>query len=444
MPRNSLRSATAAAILLCLLCLPCARSVAAPAPDAPASPLAATGLLAHPRESAGEILARAHQRDARAMALAVAGYSQGVGGFPKSRYLAGAWAAQLLYLGAADALSVTTLQLWPMTELAPENLPQRLADCALARESDLLPAFERAGLLDAKNLCAQWEKEKDRRSGWEKAYEQRIRERKAQKEAARSAMAVMRDLRRRPATAEDMDSLRTGLALEISRFRDAAHQEPGKNPIVQTLLFYAATTHDPDQEAPDWSPDRLLEFMAMQLAVIRTLSDEIDRPGEFPHFADLVTEASEAFRTGMYVALEPSLEIIQSAHSGDPSAAYTMSEAYRSGSFGFIKDQTLSTFWLQHAALGGNTRCMLFLAAGQLAAGNPAAAWPWAWIAEKVEVESADVQGLARRMRQTAEARASEQELLKARDMALVFLHEHKEWIERYKTTQKNDAAPVP
>lgn len=444
MSRKSPMVIALAVLLLCLLCLPCVRSVAAPVPDTPVSPLAATGRPPLPRESAEEILARAHQRDATAMVLAVAGYSQGVGGFPKSRYLAGAWGAQLVYLGAADSLSVATLLLWPVTERAPENLPQRLADCVLARESALFPAFEQAGLLDAKSLCAQWEKENDRQPGWEKAYEQRIRERKAQKEAAREAMTIMRELRRRPATAKDMDRLRKGLALEISRFRDAARQDPAKNPIVQTLLFYAATTHDPDCEASDWSPDRLLEFMIAQLATARTLSGEIDKPGEFPRFADLVSEAGEAFRTGVYVTLDPSLESIRSAHSGDLGGAYAMSEAYRSGSFGFIKDQALAVAWLQHAALGGNTRCMLFLAADRLAAGNPAEAWPWAWIAEKVEVESADVQGLARRIRQTAEAGASERELLEARNTALVFLREHKEWIERYKAAQKNDAPPAP
>ncbi len=439
MPRHSLNLAA-----LTLLCL-CLMSPATHAADQtrPLSPFAATGLLAYPGETAEEILVRAHRLDIRAIFLAATGYNQGLGGFPKSRYLATVWGVQLTYLGAAEFLSAATLQLWPEMQLAPENLPQRLADCALARETPWFDLFASVGVFDAKTLCASWEKE-DRRPGWEEAYERRIQERKSLKDAARKTMALMRELRLRPATVADMEYLRdNGLALEIARFRDAAGQEPDQDIVARTLLFYAVTTHDPDKEAPDWSPNRLLEFIDTQYKAIISGNTVDDLPG----LAALVAAGGEAFRTGMYSRIKPPPGItglIRAAHDGNLGAAHIMADTYRGGGSGFIKDATLANAWLQHTALGGNTHCMLLLAADQLAAGGSVVPWAWAYIAEQVEVKDADLKSLARQMRLIAETRLSEEQLPKAKALALIFLREHDEWIERHKASQKGRASPTP
>ena len=52
------------------------------------NPFAATGLLAHPDETAEEILIRAHNQDGDAVPLVVAGYTMGIGGFPQDSFLA--------------------------------------------------------------------------------------------------------------------------------------------------------------------------------------------------------------------------------------------------------------------------------------------------------------------------------------------------------------------
>lgn len=441
MVRHSLNLAALTLLCLCLM----SPSTHAADQTRPPSPFAATGLLAHPGETAEEILVRAHRFDTRAMLLTVTGYSQGMGGFPKSRYLAAMWGAQLTYLGAAEFLPAASLQLWSESkEIAPENLPQRLADCSLARETPWFDLFAASGVFDAKAFCDQWEAEKDRRPGWEEAYKRRIQERKSLKDAARKTMALMRELRLRPATVADMEYLRdNGLALEIARFRDAAAQAPDQDIIARALLFYAATTHDPDKEAPDWSASRLLEFIDTQYKAIISGNAVDDLPG----LAALVAAGGEAFRTAMYSRIKPPSGItglIRAAHDGNLGAAYIMADTYRGGGSGFIKDVTLANAWLQHTALGGNTHCMLLLAADQLAAGGSVVAWAWAYIAEQVEVKDADLKSLARQMRLIAETRLSEEQMPKAKALALIFLREHDEWIERHKASQKGSASPTP
>ena len=384
---------------------------------------AATGLLIRPNENAEELLVRAHHYDARAIALVFAGYAQGINGFPKDRNLAAIWGRQLAYLGAIESMDISALQLWPKEQFPDESLGVRLANCDSARKSSLAPLFKKVGILDVDQICAELEKKKTTVSGWEKSYRQALLDAQTIKQQIRAAMATMRGLRQRPATPKEQKELN-----KIMEFVP-----------VSVLLFYAATTHDPDKEAPDWQTDRLFAFLDAQRSVAGKAGTPRNKT-EGATFAAIVPLTGEAILRRMSEDPAQASALIRAAHSVGPgsqeaagvSAIRAMARHYRDGSYGFIQDKDLSRGWMRHAALENDYESMLLLAVDMFAQGKPAEAWAWASTVRETEnaAVSGQVKTLATSLMAFIESREGKAIEKRGLTLALQHLDERKERLE--------------
>ena len=334
-------------MLLCLLCLsPAAARSATP------SSFAATGLLAHQHETAGEVLLRAHQRDAKAILLVVVGYTRGLGGFPREPLLANSWIHQLINIGAMEAVGLASLLL--AQESDPPQIPSlghQLAWCELARQDTrLISAFRESGIFDLERACEELLVTKGANPGWEETYS-RARRMAQEKGRVLPVARVVRELCRRPSSPMDEQL--------IDQLSD-----------ISLALFFAATTHDPANERPDWSNERLIAFLDAQYntAMLSRIS--------------LVTREIATFLQGRF-SEDPAhvLADIYKAHLGDMKAVRTMARYYQEGNFGFIKNTWLANGWLAYGAYRGDSRCQLQLAAMGIVLGLPEYGQPWADIA---------------------------------------------------------------
>lgn len=370
-----IRAICIAAALSCLFLWPCASLKAA---QPATSPFALTGMLARPDESAEEILLRAHQRDAGATRLAAIGYLQGIGGFPKSPLLASAWAYQLTYYNDTESAHLFALmhEAYGLKLLGRNNIGKGLAICKHALSGEMAPLFKEAGIFDARQYCAglDLENRKNTEPDWEKRYKAVLDENEEIEKRFRSTIATVRAFRDQPCS---------WLLLENMRFTNN-RLEP-----TELLPFYAATTHDPAKETPDWSAERLLLFIDK----LHSCSQ-----GESKDFKKLMDYSKEALINDLILDRERALSVIHSAHDiRNPDytkAARAMAAHYRDGSLGFLKNDRLARLWLQQAAFDSDAQSKLLLAADYFAREKYVQAWVWA----DITIQDKDVDGKAKKL----------------------------------------------
>lgn len=319
----------AASCFLCV-CLWLSACSLRPVADAAVTPgpFALTGLMAYPGERPEEILVRAHGGDVRAIALVVAGYSFGMEGFPQEEFLAGAWLYEVYQAGAkhADAFLGTLIQ----RDIAPADdffsPAKRTAMCDFGKESYFAPLFKDAGIFDIEARCLELASAREAGdTEWAVQYQDAMNGERRQGYHA-AEMTLVRELLSRPATQE-----------EVNWLERAAE---GKSSLdnLPRYLFYAATTHDPEKDSPDWSDARLIDLMARQPMFSRKLRNRIKDT--------LILHAS----------LDPSfpLDAIRRAHAGDADAMLLMARSYANGEMGFPRSWMLAIYWLKRSTLAGS------------------------------------------------------------------------------------------
>lgn len=291
-------------------------------------PFDQTGLTDHGHETAEEILFRAHNGDCRAMVLAVAGYQLGIGGFPRSLFLSQAWVAHIWLSGAVEAGSFAELIFYAKRDvISTADIPYIVAACEKSKESYLGPRFSKAGLFDAEKVCSEfgeWMIAPNKNERWA-----------THKERKRAGdILILRDLVRdlvdRPATLDEQQFL-----LEMAKFFSP-----------EAIFFYAATTHDPNKEAPDWDEIKLRCFLDAQRSFMN--AEEFDgnySEGKEISFSELLNKGEEKIKRKSNHDAATVLTEIRNAHLGYPDALRFMVDKYRTGDFGFPVAEYLSIAW---------------------------------------------------------------------------------------------------
>lgn len=319
-----------------------------------ASSFARTGLLAHPGETAEEILLRAHELDTGAIALAVAGYGKGIGGFPKFRAAATSWSVLASRMGLSQ--SAAFLFLMRDGGDAPEEgeSAEWLAACEYGRTSRLAPLFKAAGIFDIERECERLLVFKKKDAAWEKEYEAELADWRSTAEESRAYISRARRLVSQQLTAED----------------EAAFDR-GDFDSLDFLFFYAATTHDPERESPDWRAEKLLSFLRARKKENSDVSRELERGAMLALMRRLGADAA------------PALDLIRRTHEGNAEAARAMGMDYLNGDMRFPLSSQLANVWLRYGAMAGDARCMELRAMQLYAAGDGRYAWIWAKLASE-------------------------------------------------------------
>ena len=395
--------------LCCLFLWPGAFVKAARPAAPPVSPFAATGLLVRPDESAEEILLRAHQLDAQAIILTIVGYLRGLGGFPKDRGLALAWGGWLPYLDSFNSMHLLALMALEGDDIPDRDIGARLANCTFATGDDLAAFLKEKGLFDVKPFCDNLEKRKSSCPDWEKEYNG-LRERGQSVEknlrTAKTAVRAFRDKPCSPSLLEDLMAARESAPSDV-------------------LAFYAATTHDPAKDAPDWSADRLLLFLDRLDSCARYGSEEKKSAPKYEDpstkIAMLADSAKKAATNLLCLDREKVLSVIRNAHSGVRIAAANggpgnsdarlaavraMAIHYRDGSPGFVQSSMLASMWMRYAAQENDGKSMLLLAIDLFMEKKYAGAWAWADIAGKSDSSGEETKRLAGRLMDMIEVQA--------------------------------------
>jgi hypothetical protein len=141
---------------------------------------------------------------------------------------------------------------------------------------------------------------------------------------------MMRELHTRPATEE-----------EERLFHDAATNFfHVVDRDMDRYVFYAATTHDPESESPDWSDTRLMDLL-----------DQSKKKSLF-WLRSAIEKAIVRHAT-----FDPSLplDIIRRAHAGENDAMLAMARNYVGGEMGFPQSLGLSFYWLLRSAHTGSS-----------------------------------------------------------------------------------------
>ncbi len=309
-------------LLLCLLvfCLTaCANKHTEPIALPEPHPFAATGLLAHPGETAEEILVRAHTYDSEAVALAATGYLFGISGFPQDENLALSWygvgAVQMPHLmGLFDIMRSETFG------SGLEALPEQCYD---AQRSVLAPLFKNAGIFDVEARCAHT---KTFTSPYIPDRAGSPAEIKTERNnTLRNLLAKAID---RPLTRQDTEFLKGFLS------------QYNKNLLVN----YIGAGGKKGFVSAEERNRNLLRFIARRktesFPESKTLHDFAVQGLMFMNFG----QASVPFF----------LDVIRKAHAGDSAAMLHMVENYRTGAMGFCVNPNLSISWMQHAAKTGD------------------------------------------------------------------------------------------
>lgn len=332
----------------------------------PAYPFDATGLTAHPGETAAEIVFRANQRDTRAMVLAVVGYSKGIGGFPKSMGLAYGWSQQLLDLGAVKAHYFSVLPLVMGGRGVPSGMyGAQIAICEAARDSYFAEPFKKAGIFDLYEYCGRLEEEKKKNPDWETSYRNQLKIIEISQSAQHQRLTMARQLTGRKITADDMEWLKD---------HDAGLDLPDE------FVFLMATTHDIEKEAPDWDAGRLLRFMDVNLDpkpynVEALLSASMAQKTP----VDILDESSRQAIDGHFFK-DPSKikESIRLAHCGHRNAMRELAQRHAAYSPGYVQNDDLALYWTEQAAFAFDCESTLSLALDYLDKGMLQHAWAWA------------------------------------------------------------------
>ncbi|MDR2572985.1 MAG: hypothetical protein LBC94_01345 [Desulfovibrio sp.] len=338
-----------------------------------------TRLLAHPGETAAQILIRAHKREPDAVFLVVLGYIWGAHGFPRDIFLAIAWLEQLRALEYTPVVHLLTVLMGASLDLdVPTALGSgvHLADCGLAREASHADMLKNAGLFDLDAICAQTEKAASKFSEvHKKNYAERLAEVAKHKNEIQSVISLMRELRSRPATLDEQE--------KIVRFT--------REYSVDTALFFAATNHSPGKGQPDWSAEKLLAFfIAQREDLTRKHQAEVDKPEMLREFFNLTREAGEVFRRRLTNATGNAEALITNAHLGDIPSIRAVAAHYANGTADFIKFRQLSNYWLQHAAMRADGEAAFAWAVAAFDIDQLTAAWTWASIFLEYYPDNAD------------------------------------------------------
>jgi hypothetical protein len=364
MEQRRLRCAAALLLVLAFAALPCRA-----ASGQERSVFADTGLLARPDESAEEILMRAHNQDIGAMLSAMIGYRQGIGGFPRRQAAAAMWSLAVARFNLPSVYAFTILTTVDNDDLKEDETAEYMAACDYALRGRYAPLFKQAEIFDAERACAELAGRVRRTPAWQAVYDKgltRLRDMQAQ---TQKTVALAGRLVDSPMTKED----------------EAAYAQ-GDFGDPDIFVFYAATTHDPETEAPDWSCERLLRLISSQ-------SEGSEAQTELRFAARSALTARLGTDTGQSSAL------IRRAHAGEPEAERVMGLNYLTGSQGFPVDANLQNIWIRYSAMHGDVRSMELRAVDLFAGDYPKAAWIWA----KLVCEFGDENAVSRAGRIAAE-----------------------------------------
>jgi hypothetical protein len=338
-------------------------SVTESSPWASTVPFEKTGLLAHPGETAAEILMRAHNRDPDAVLLATIGYTWGSCGFPPDMFPATAWAMQLKVLGKHADSSYANLYIWSAMirrGIGKFTTGAIDVDCKAAQDSAYAPLFRNAGFIESDVLCREAEKFKTKDPNYERDYAERLNSTEKLKDELNRVATLMRELRSRPATLQEQD--------ELIKFTRGAGTE--------IALFFAATAYNPEKNIFDRAEDHLPAFLTTQRMQLEK-EHKAGREKMRSQFIELIDEAGVMFAQHTAKTSGDTAGLIGRAHLGDIPAIYAMSEHYAYGTAGFFKSRELSEHWLEHAALYMNREAAWALAVRLFARGELNRAWAW-------------------------------------------------------------------
>ena len=288
------------------------------------SSLHKSGLTVSPDESAAEILLRAHRGDHQAIALVMAGYFYGIGGFPQDRQLAFDWAFRSsdLKLEAHNLFIVMHLH-W--TEPNPKNAsPLMRSLCQELPQDYLVPLYKDAGIFDLEAVCSVW-----------------------------NTLPLYKD------------DHQTAAGVDVKPWRDDIrkyYRHPDSAPLkrelqvanltsrsYEALFLSIAGTHEDEAQPFNRDDARLLEFSqalgpssnALKTTWTNLLLMEVQRElTSFSEVSDII-------------------ELIARAHSGDLPAMRRMADSYVYGAFGFPQDRVLAVDWSERAAMRGDAAAML-------------------------------------------------------------------------------------
>lgn len=359
-------------------------------------------------ESAEEILLRAHQFDVEAAALAAAGYSRGQGGFPKEPVLAQEWADIVYNIGAYEVGNFIQLLIWRDKEADSEE-PVReeiaAAYCGSFHNNDMVENFYRAGLFEPETICPQ---------ELNTSTSQHVLSNRKQKvQTIRENMLLVRELRTRPATSEELRRLHDDLS-------------------SHALVFFAATTHDPLTQRPDWNNERLVDFMAAQKQYLPTLLSEEPDTEELSYFETALFLLNRCLSKRVAENPDDAAAAIKLAQEGNMNAANIIGRYYREGSFGFISDNSLADSWRYYAAVRGDGLNLFLLAIENFKGDRLAEAWSAAKLSS--EYGTGELQSLAAYLLDRIGTRKDKYDQQKAWDEYKAFkieIAKRKEWQKR-------------
>ena len=349
------------------------------------------GLSGIPGESAEEVLLRAHAGDTFAMALAVVGYDSGINGFPRDRHLSLIWADAPWEWGA-DIMRDFLQAYWLRDRQIPSEDARivRLFYYESGSKSPLADVFKKAGIFDLEGVLREIRKTPLSPEG-EKRY------------------ASFKKKMTRPSSLPAWARLaRTLVNNPYTKKSWLTNDESGYE--ARQFLFFAATTHDPEKERPDWRAERVLSYIEQRVKEGR---------------AGVAWALSLELNARLAFDPSPALDIIRRAHAGEASAMRSLARGYISGETGFLRNPALTSVWFKYAAFKGDSVSMAALANEAYESGKDAEALSWSSLA--MESGDARVRGMARWIQQHVEARASASEMERAR--ALV--QEYREKIRR-------------
>ena len=297
-------------LLFLLFCLPACLAQAGL--GASSNPFAATGLLAHPDETAEEILIRAHNQDGDAVILAVTGYALGIGGFPKNNGVAD----DMNYAYRPSGWEYTFQFLKLLNESAGVQPPTPdPEECLAASRSPVAPLFKQSGIFDLDSVCADVGYAADLGPDFIKFDS--------------SLSSLFSDLSERPLS-EDEDKAIQRLNLIEPRL----HWE-----IERALI------------------DRELPQSQQILNLIRLADQQVTGGMSSPQLHAFITDTALNV-SSVDSNAELVKDVIRKAHQGDAIAAWQMAENYRIGAYGFPKDFYLELEWLERAAALGSRKAV--------------------------------------------------------------------------------------
>ena len=364
-------------LLFCMFLLSTPQVVfsAVPASSTPpnALALAAQELLGVENATAEDILILAHNRDTRAMALAATGYAKGIGGFPREPILAGAWFEQGVKHTALESAFTSNLLLYQELDEQGMHFGSMLAQCATARNSIFASVLKKNAIFDVDTFCTTLESKKSSYPDWENISQLAIKDQEKELREVNVAIRMIREKALKPMMKEEERVFLDALEMVMS----------------DEVVFFAATTHDPANEAPDWSVERILAFLdtchasRTEANVTQNLMME---------FGWSISMTLQGWLAGQREENQQEIRnLITQAHDSSPKvgndtstkihAMRAMARNYREGSLGFLCSLRMAMAWDVQVGLHGDTESMLRTALAYSQMEQTAVARMWAELA---------------------------------------------------------------